>query len=79
MINDKLQNEKSKIIIENKYFDYLSEYLNKKSSLEDVIIPVSYGISDKLLNDLIDNLVELQLERKILNPNGLLRNPAISA
>ena len=74
----RLQNEKSKIIIENKYFDYLSEYLNKKSSLEDVIIPVSYGISDKLLNDLIDNLVELQLERKILNPNGLLRNPAIS-
>ena len=25
--------------------------------------------ADKLLNDLIDNLVELQLERKILNPN----------
>jgi len=73
-----LQNEKSKIFIENKYFDYLSKYLNKKSSFEDVIVPVSYGISNNLLNNLIDDLVDLQLEREILNPNGSLRNPAIS-
>ena len=73
-----LQNEKSKIFIENKYFDYLSKYLNKKSSYEDVIVPVSYGVSNNLLNNLIDDLVDLQLEREILNPNGSLRNPAIS-
>lgn len=73
-----LQNEKSKIFIENKYFDYLSKYLNEKSSFEDVIVPVSYGISNNLLNNLIDDLVDLQLEREILNPNGSLRNPAIS-
>ena len=58
-----LQNEKSKLLIENKYFDYLSDYLNKKSSYEDVIVPVSYGISDNLLNDLISQLVDLQLEK----------------
>ena len=73
-----LQNEKSKIFIENKYFDYLSQYLNEKSSFEDVVVPVSYGISNNLLNNLIDDLVDLQLEREILNPNGSLRNPAIS-
>ena len=73
-----LQNEKSKIFIENKYFDYLSNYLSKKSSYEDVIVPVSYGISNNLLNNLIDDLVDLQLEREILNPKGSLRNPAIS-
>ena len=73
-----LQNEKSKLLIENKYFDYLSDYLNKKSSYEDVIIPVSYGISNNLLNDLITQLVDLQLERDLLNQNGTLINPVIS-
>ena len=34
-----LQNEKSKLLIENKYFDYCLDYLNKKSSYEDIIIP----------------------------------------
>ena len=73
-----LQNEKSKLLIENKYFDYLSDYLNKKSSYEDIIIPVSYGISNNLLNDLITQLVDLQLERDLLNQNGTLINPVIS-
>ena len=73
-----LQNEKSKLLIENKYFDYLYDYLNKKSSYEDIIIPVSYGISNDLLNDLITQLVDLQLERDLLNQNGTLINPVIS-
>ncbi len=72
-----LQNEKSKLLIENKYFDYLSDYLNK-TSYEDVIVPVSYGISDNLLNDLISQLVDLQLERELLNQNGSLINPVVS-
>ena len=73
-----LQNEKSKLLIENKYFDYLSEYLNKKSSFEDVIVPVSYGISNDLLNKLINELVDLQLERELYNQNGTLINPVFS-
>ena len=54
------------------------DYLNKKSSYEDIIIPVSYGISNNLLNDLITQLVDLQLERDLLNQNGTLINPVIS-
>ena len=73
-----LQNEKSKLLIESRYLEYLSEYLNKKSSFKDVIVPVSYGISNNLLNDLITELVDLQLERDLLNPNGTLINPVIS-
>ena len=66
------------MLIENKYFDYLSEYLNKKTTFKDIVIPVSYGISNNLLNDLITQLVDLQLERDLLNPNGILINPVIS-
>ena len=51
---------------------------NKKSSYEDIIVPVSYGISNNLLNDLITQLVDLQLERDLLNQNGTLINPIIS-
>ncbi|MFL2569871.1 MAG: polysaccharide biosynthesis tyrosine autokinase [Flavobacteriales bacterium] len=73
-----LQNKKSKLLIENKYFDFLSDYLNKKSSFDDIIVPVSYGISNNLLNDLITELVDFQLERELLNPKGTLINPVIS-
>ena len=74
----RLQNEKSKLLIENKYYDYLSDYLNKKSSYEDIIVPISYGISNNLLNNLIAELVDFQLERELLNQNGTLINPIIS-
>tara|TARA_B100000963_G_scaffold126983_1_gene110820 strand:- start:5685 stop:8006 length:2322 start_codon:yes stop_codon:yes gene_type:complete len=74
----KLQGEKSKLLIENKYFKYLSEYLNINYSFEDIIVPVSYGITNNLLNELINQLVELQLERDLLNPNGSLRNPVLN-
>ena len=74
----KLQSEKSKLLIENKYFKYLSEYLNINYSFEDIIVPVSYGITNNLLNELINQLVELQIERDLLNPNGTLRNPVLN-
>ena len=75
---NELQNEKSKLLVEKKYFDYLTNYLSKKTSFKDIIIPVSYGISNNLLNDLITQLVDLQLERDLLNPDGNLINPVVS-
>ena len=56
----------------------MSDYLNKKSSYEDIIVPISYGISNNLLNNLIAELVDFQLERELLNQNGTLINPIIS-
>lgn len=72
-----LQQEKSKIIVENKYLEYLSNYLKTKTSYEDIIVPLSYGISNPTLTTLISDLVNFQLERNVINPNGNLKNPLI--
>ena len=73
-----LQEEKSKIIVENKYLEYLSNYINSKPSYEDIIVPLSYGISNQTLTELISDLVDFQVERNVLNPNGNLNNPIIA-
>lgn len=73
-----LQDEKSKMIVENKYLDYLSDYLTTQTTFEDIIVPTSYGISNPMLNRLISDLVDMQLERNVLNPNGNLKNPILS-
>ena len=73
-----LQEEKSKIIVENKYLEYLSNYINSKSSYEDIIVPLSYGISNRTLTELISDLIDFQVERNVLNPNGNLNNPIIN-
>ena len=73
-----LQEEKSKIIVESKYLEYLSNYINSKSSYEDIIVPLSYGISNQTLTELISDLIDFQVERNVLNPNGNLNNPIIN-
>ena len=42
-----------------------------------MVIPVSYGIEDQMLNSMTTKLVELQLEKNLRNPKGSLENPAL--
>lgn len=72
-----LEKEKATVLIQQKYYDYLIEYLSSKENYEEVVVPVSYGISDNLLNNMISKLVELQIELNILDPKGVLENPVI--
>lgn len=61
-----LQQQKSKIIIEQKYFNYLLSYLDNNTNYIDIIVPVSYGINNEVLTDLTKRLTNLQLERNLL-------------
>ena len=56
----------------------MSDYLEIKSSFEDIVVPISYGISNNLLNNLITELVDFQLERELLSQNGAIINPIIT-
>lgn len=55
-----LENEMARLNLEANYYDYLSEYLNKDSSGEIPIVPITMGISDPGLTRLVDELAELQ-------------------
>ncbi len=71
------EKERAAIKIQNKYFDYLEDYLHKQTDFQNLVIPVSYGIEDQILNSMTSKLVELQLEKNLRNPRGNLENPAL--
>ena len=71
------EKEKAAIKIQNKYFDYLEDYLHKQTNFQNLVIPVSYGIDDQILNNMTSKLVEFQLEKNLRNPRGNLENPAL--
>ena len=55
-----LENEKARIEIEAKYYDYLAEYLAKDNIGEVPIAPATMGISDPGLTKLVSDLADLQ-------------------
>jgi tyrosine-protein kinase Etk/Wzc len=55
-----LENEKARLNLEANYYDYLGDYLNKETSGEIPIIPITMGITDPGLTKLVNELAELQ-------------------
>jgi tyrosine-protein kinase Etk/Wzc len=55
-----LENEMARLNLEANYYEYLAEYLNKESSGEIPIVPITMGITDPGLTRLVDELAGLQ-------------------
>lgn len=70
-----LQAQKSNVIIEQKYLDYLKTYLNQNSEFNDLIVPSIYGIENNIITSLTESLIKLKLESNSIDPNGNLVNP----
>lgn len=74
-----LEQERAQVIIQQRYLEYIKEYISSnKEGSDELIIPSSLGVSDPLLNNLIAQLVNFQLERKNLIQNDNMENPYIS-
>ncbi len=69
------QKQKSKLLIEQKYFSYLKTYLDQNLNYNDLVIPSFYGINNDALNNLTSSLVEIQLERNSVDPKVNSINP----
>lgn len=58
----KLEDEKSRLLIQADYYNYLNDYLSKESATNKIIAPSTMGISDPTLIQLVGQLSELQAE-----------------
>lgn len=63
--------------VQDKYYSYLEKYLNETSDGDQVVLPTAFGIYDPVLNALLAELVELQLNVKLM-PKKELSNPLVS-
>jgi uncharacterized protein involved in exopolysaccharide biosynthesis len=72
-----LEREKAGLLVKVKYIDYLKDYVKNENNLENVVVPSSLGLTDPVLNSLIDKLVSLQLENNQLKNVDKRENPLI--
>lgn len=76
---EELQNEKARLMVKSKYYNYLRDYLIQNNKVDDLIAPSSMDINDPLLNSLIIELTGLYSERTELSFNTLRDNPYLSS
>ncbi len=72
-----LSKEKSNLIADRKYYEYLLDYLKTHDSFEDVVMPSTVGLSLPLFSDLVLKLSTVSLEREDLIANSSRQNPYI--
>lgn len=58
-----LENERAMIVVEQKYYQYIKEYLEKNREITDLLAPSSMAVQNPVLNDLINNLMDLSNQR----------------
>jgi len=76
---ERLQNQKAELILKQKYYSYLQNYLTENRNLQDLISPSSMGIEDQLLNNLILELTRLYSEKVDVMVNSKRDNPYLES
>ncbi|MFC2152234.1 polysaccharide biosynthesis tyrosine autokinase, partial [Bacteroidota bacterium] len=74
-----LQNQKAELILRQKYYTYIQEYLTKNQDIQDLIAPSSMEINDALLNGLIIELTRLYAEKVDVMINTKKDNPYLES
>jgi len=71
-----LENRKLSLELENKYYEYINNYITSENDLTDLVAPSTIGIKDNILNQMVSTLVALYEERKSLQYTSSEKSPA---
>jgi capsular exopolysaccharide family len=74
---EKVQSQKVEVEMQLKYFQYLQGYIEKKKDFREVMAPAIMGVSDPLLNSIVEELAKLYSERNIMGQNVKEDFPAL--
>lgn len=75
---DDMDKEKMRFVITNRYVDYLIDYINGGKFLqEEIIVPTTFGINSPLADDIVQEMVDVQLQMKLIKGSGSSENPII--
>jgi len=72
VIQNKLEQidaERTALLLRKNYYEYLKEYIDTKKETGDIVAPSVMGVSDQLLIRLVDELSQLQQQKKQLAMN----------
>jgi capsular exopolysaccharide synthesis family protein len=72
MIQNKLEKidaEKTTLLLQKRYYEYLKGYIDSKNENDDIIAPSIMGVTDQLLIGYIEQLSQLQKQKKQITLN----------
>lgn len=72
-----LDSEKAMLMLKNKYYNYLKDYMESEQDPGSIIVPSAMGIEDPVTASLIAEMAKLYSERSGLANSAGERNPAI--
>jgi capsular exopolysaccharide synthesis family protein len=70
-----LEEEKAALVVNERYYNSILAYLRENRNLDKLVAPSSIGLQDNVLNSLINQLVELQIEKNTFSADGRSKNP----
>ena len=71
---NELEEKKSTLMLTNQYLDYLEDYIRQSDS-SDVIAPSTLGLEAELLGGLINEYIQLRMERKVSEIDMFSKSP----
>lgn len=72
---NELEDSRTTYLVKDRYYNYLINYLKDTENLNQIVLPAAVGVNDAVLNTLISQMVELQMQLKLLNSNTSYENP----
>lgn len=63
---EELEAQRAEGIISDNYYKYLTDYIERSENLDQIILPSSIGINDPILSKLVSNMVEIQMELNLM-------------
>ncbi len=70
-----LNKQRSDLLAQKKYADFLLEQLEKKSIDETVFLPNTFGTNDVMLRDLVQEYLDLEIKKKTLEEEKRTNHP----
>jgi tyrosine-protein kinase Etk/Wzc len=72
-----LTQKKAELLLSDKYYQSLRDYIQNKDDIDDIIVPSALGINDPFTNGIINALIVLYEERAELLYGTTEKNPAV--
>lgn len=70
-----LEKEKADLLVKYKYYNYIDDYFEQNQEYSDLITPSGMGITDPLLNNMIEELIKLNAEKVTFIENNQEKSP----
>ena len=80
MLSDQLfglEEKQAQLTIQNKYYQYMADYLARNDDVSDIVAPSSVGIQDELLSSLLIQLSALNEEKISKDFSSSKQNPVL--